>query len=151
VFNAPQAGFRFDARYLNLPLRRDESALRVMLRRALPLTVLQYRHDRLLQQSVRTLLRTRPGEMRSAELLAAELGMSLRSLHRQLHHEGVSVQQLRDAVRCEHALDLLHRTTRPVKQVAQAIGFINEKSFARAFKSWTGRTPSEIRDGIDQS
>lgn len=147
VFDAPQAGFRFDARYLDLALRRDEPALRAMLQRALPLTVLQYRRDRLLQQSVRTLLRTRSGELRNAEALAAALGMSTRSLHRQLHDEGVSVQRLRDEVRCQRALELLHRTSRPVKQIAQAVGFLDEKSFSRAFKSWTGQSPGEARNG----
>ena len=145
VFNAPQAGFRFDARYLGLALRRDESALHTMLERALPLTVLQYRHDRLLQQSVRALLRTRSGELRNAEALAMALGVSTRSLHRQLQLEGVSLQALRDEVRREVALDLLHRTDWPVKQIAHAVGFLNEKSFSRAFKTWTGQAPSAIR------
>ena len=44
------------AHYLALPLRRDERALRTMLQHALPLTVLQYRRDRLLVQRVRELL-----------------------------------------------------------------------------------------------
>ncbi len=145
VFNAPQAGFRFDARYLGLALCRDETALQVMLQRALPLTVLQYRHDRLLQQSVRSLLRTRSGELRNAESLAMALAMSTRSLHRQLQQEGVSLQELRDDVRREYALELLHRRDWPVKQIAHAVGFLNEKSFSRAFKSWTGRSPSEMR------
>jgi AraC-like DNA-binding protein len=145
VFNAPQAGFRFDARYLGLALRRDESALQAMLERALPLTVLQYRHDRLLQQSVRALLRTRSGELRNAEALAMALGVSTRSLHRQLQHEGVSLQALRDEVRREVALDLLRRTDWPVKQIAHTVGFLNEKSFSRAFKAWTGHAPSELR------
>jgi hypothetical protein len=145
VFNAPQAGFRFDARYLGLALRRDESALQTMLERALPLTVLQYRHDRLLQQSVRALLRTRSGELRNAEALAMALGVSTRSLHRQLQLEGVSLQALRDEVRREVALDLLRRTDWPVKQIAHTVGFLNEKSFSRAFKVWTGLAPSEMR------
>ena len=145
LFNAPHAGFRFDARYLSLALRRDESALQTMLERALPLTVLQYRHDRLLQQSVRALLRTRSAELRNAEALAMALGVSTRSLHRQLQHEVVPLQALRDEVRREVALDLLHRTDWPVKQIAHTVGFLNEKSFSRAFKSWTGHAPSEMR------
>lgn len=145
VFDAPQAGFRFDARYLGLALRRGEPALQAMLERALPLTVRQYRHDRLLQQSVRALLRARAGELRNAEALAMALGVSTRSLHRQLQREGVSLQVLRDEVRRDAALDLLHRTDWPVKQVAHAVGFLNEKSFSRAFKAWTGRAPSELR------
>jgi AraC-like DNA-binding protein len=145
VFDAPNASFQFDAQYLLLALCRDEAALRLMLERALPLIVLQYRHDRLLLQRVRTLLRTRSGDMRNAEALAANIGMSVRSLHRQLHVEGTSVQQLRDEVRAKHALELLHRTAKPIKQIAKAVGFLNEKSFSRAFKSWTGRSPSEMR------
>ncbi|WP_236748735.1 AraC family transcriptional regulator [Acidovorax carolinensis] len=63
TFNAAQTAIAFDARYLALPLRRDEAALRQMLQHALPLTVLQYRRDRLLVQRVRQLLgRRRPGK-----------------------------------------------------------------------------------------
>jgi len=40
---------------------------------------------------------------------------------------------------------LLLRTTRPIKQVAQAAGFQNDKSFIRAFKGWTGQAPAEFR------
>ena len=60
TFNAPRTALHFDARYLHLPLRRDEQALRQMLQHALPLTVLQYRRDRLLVQRVRQLLAAPP-------------------------------------------------------------------------------------------
>ncbi|MDI1246860.1 MAG: helix-turn-helix domain-containing protein, partial [Rhodoferax sp.] len=36
-------------------------------------------------------------------------------------------------------------TDRPIKQVAAASGFQNEKSFMRAFKGWTGLSPAEFR------
>jgi AraC-like DNA-binding protein len=48
-------------------------------------------------------------------------------------------------VRREMAADLLLRTQRPIKQIAAEVGFQNEKSFMRAFKGWTGRTPEEFR------
>ncbi len=144
-FGAAHAGYSFDERYLALPLQRDERALRTMLKRALPLTVLQYRRDRLLGQRVRELLRTRAAEAGNADALAALLHMSSRTLHRQLHEEGLTLQALKDAVRHEQAVDQLRRSARPVKQVALAVGFRNEKSFARAFKGWTGFTPGEFR------
>ena len=56
TFQRAHTAIHFDARYLHLPLRRDEKALRQMLQHALPLTVLQYRRDRLLVQRVRQLL-----------------------------------------------------------------------------------------------
>jgi AraC-like DNA-binding protein len=42
-------------------------------------------------------------------------------------------------------MDLLLRTQKPIKQVAQDSGFLNEKSFIRAFKTWTGLTPEAFR------
>jgi len=146
-FNAPRAGYSFDAHYLALPIKRDERALRTMLQRALPLTVLQYRRDRLLMQRVRDLLRRDSEHSRTADALARALHTSTRTLHRQLQEEGAALQALKEEVRREQAIEQLVRTARPVKQIALAVGFLNEKSFARAFKAWTGRTPSEFRGG----
>ena len=145
AFGAARAALRFDAQYLQLPLRRDERALRQMLQDALPLTVLQYRRDRLLVQRVRRLMEDEPGAPHSAEALAARMHMSPRTLYRQLKDEGATLQALKDEVRRHRAAELLLRGRRPVKQVAEAAGFQSEKSFIRAFKGWTGLTPSEFR------
>ena len=146
TFNSlPRATIRFDARYLALPLARDEAALRQMLQRALPLTVLQYRRDRLLVQRVRQLLNCDPATLHSATVLAERLHLSTRTLHRQLKEEGASLQALKNDVRQTRAVELLQRTERPIKQVAQAAGFGNEKSFIRAFRGWIGQSPTEFR------
>ncbi|WP_051248965.1 AraC family transcriptional regulator [Acidovorax sp. JHL-9] len=155
TFSAAPTAVTFDARYLALPLRRDEAALRQMLQHALPLTVLQYRRDRLLVQRVRQLLgapQSVPGAhaatalpQHSADTLAHLLHVSPRTLHRQLKEEGATLQGLKDEVRRTRAVELLHRTQRPIKQVAEAAGFVNEKSFIRAFRAWTGQSPAEFR------
>lgn len=144
-FDTGQTLLRFDARYLELPLRRDEQALNHMLQHALPLLVQSYRRDRLLVERARQLLLTQPLQTHSAEGLAALLHISARTLHRQLQEHGVTLQHLKDAVRRERACELLHRTRKPIKQVAEAAGFQNEKSFIRAFRHWTGLTPAAYR------
>jgi len=144
-FNASTHSLQFDAGYLNLPIRRDEAALQRMLQRALLLTVRPYRRDRLLVEKVRQTLAEHPEHSRNADDLAAWLNLSPRTLHRQLKEEGASLQQLKDAVRRDLAMDLLLRTNRPLKQIASEVGFQNEKSFMRAFKGWTGSTPDEFR------
>jgi AraC-like DNA-binding protein len=144
-FDAPHTRLHLDARYLQLPLRRDEKALQQMLQHALPLTVRHYRRDRLLVQRVRQTLAAHPQLSHNAEDLADQLNLSARTLHRQLKEEGASLQALKDEVRRTRAMELLHRTDRPIKQVADAAGFQNEKSFIRAFKGWTGVTPGEWR------
>ena len=146
-FNAAGHSLQFDAGYLNLPIRRDEAALQRMLKRALLLTVRPYRRDRMLVEKVRQTLAEHPEHSRNADELAAWLNLSARTLHRQLKEEGASLQQLKDAVRRDLATDLLLRTSRPIKQIAAEVGFHNEKSFMRAFKGWTGRTPEDYRQG----
>ena len=147
-FGSACAGYSFDERYLQLPLLRDERALLSMLQRALPLTVLAYRHDRrdrLLGQRVRELLRGPAAGTGNAETLAALMHISRRTLHRQLQEEGITLQALKDEVRRERAIEQLQRTPKSIRQIAHEIGFRNEKSFARAFRHWTGRTPGQLR------
>jgi AraC-like DNA-binding protein len=144
-FNATKHGLQFDAGYLALPVRRDEAALQHMLQRALLLTVRPYRRDRLLVEKVRQTLAQHPEHSRNADDLAAWLNMSARTLHRQLQEEGASLQQLKDSVREQRARTLLLRTRKPLKQIANEVGFSNEKSFIRAFKTWTGQAPEAFR------
>ena len=145
TFDAPEAAIRFDARYLALPLKRDEAAMNQMLQRALPIQVRPYRRDRLLVQRVRHVLTSQPLAAHNAEDLAEQLNTSARTLHRQLKDEGATLQALKDEVRRQRAIEWLQRTSRPIKQVAEAAGFQNEKSFIRAFKGWTGVTPGDFR------
>lgn len=145
-FDAELAAIRFDARYLDLPIRRDEAALRAMLQRALPLTVLQYRRDRLLVEGVRRFLRDPANGAATAEIVAGSLNVSVRTLHRQLHEEGSSLQQLKDEARRTRAIELLNRSQRSIKQISALVGFRNEKSFARAFRAWTGVPPQTFRE-----
>jgi AraC-like DNA-binding protein len=140
-----QARLWFDPSYLDLPIRRDEKALRLMLQRALPLQVLPYRRDRLLLRQVRQALLNRPEVSRHAAALAQVLGLSVRTLHRQLREEGTCLQALKDEVRQDQACEWLQRSQQPIKQIAEKVGFRNEKSFIRAFKTWTGQSPAAWR------
>ena len=54
----------------------------------------------------------------------------------------------KDEARRTRATELLERNRRPIKQIAAAVGFRNEKSFARAFAGWTGVAPSAWREGV---
>lgn len=147
-FDAEDTSIRFDARYLALPIKRDEAAMNQMLQRALPIQVRPYRRDRLLVQRVRQVLLNQPQDAHNADDLAALLHTSARTLHRQLKEEGATLQALKDEVRRERAMALLQRTNKPIKQIAAATGFQNEKSFIRAFKTWTGVAPGEWRGTV---
>ncbi|THT98756.1 AraC family transcriptional regulator [Lampropedia puyangensis] len=145
-YQAERASLQFDVNYLDMPVRRDEAALNLMLQRALLVVVKPYRRDRLMQQRVRQLLaNAKPGQTYTAESLAQALHVSVRSLHRFLQEDGMSLQKIKDEVHCEKAMQLLLRTSYPVKKVAASVGFDNAKSFTRAFTRWVGVSPSLYR------
>ena len=145
-YGAPRASIRFDAAYLDMPVRRTEEALNQMLKRPLLVVIKPYRRDRLVRHRVQQLLQASDrGEGQTAVAIAEALHVSVRSLHRFLKEDGTSLQAIKDEVREARARQLLIRTRDPVKKVAGRVGFDNARSFARAFTSWTGMTPQQFR------
>lgn len=145
IFKCERACFSFDEKYLALPHQRDENALRTLLQRPLPLTIHQYRRDRLLVQRIKKLLATSTEDISNSDVIAQHLHMSSRTMYRQLQEEGTSFQTIKDEVRRERATHLLRNTTKQIKHIAISLGFTNDKSFARAFRQWTGKTPHQYR------
>lgn len=77
--------------------------------------------------------------------VAKELGLSSRTLQRHLAEEGTSYQALLDATRRQLSIAYLAERTLSVGEVALLLGYSDTRAFARAFKRWEGRTPSEYR------
>ena len=77
--------------------------------------------------------------------IAAELNISERTLRRQLAEESTSFSAVHDRVRTERALELLQDLELTIAAVGSQIGFTDVREFRRAFKRWTGHTPSEMR------
>jgi len=86
-----------------------------------------------------------PNGNTNASAVAEKLGVSARTLHRRLHQEGTSYQDLLDRVRFRLAVRHLG-SGRTVAEVAQLVGFAQASTFHRAFKSWTGETPAEYQE-----
>ncbi|OAF19610.1 AraC family transcriptional regulator [Bradyrhizobium neotropicale] len=145
-FGADCASIVFDKHYLSLPLTRSAGDLDTMLKGALRLTVLPYRRDRLLVERVRRVLRNARGRILGAEDVASELALSTRTMHRRLREESTSLRDLKEEAKLELAKQELMRGRVPIKRIAELAGFRNEKSFSRAFRTWTGASPREFRD-----
>lgn len=144
-FDADCARIVFDKHYLSLPLTRSPADLDSMLKGALRLTVLPYRRDRLLVERVRRVIRHARGRNLGAEDVASELALSTRTMHRRLREEATSLRDLKEEAKFELAKQELMRGRSPIKRIAEIAGFRNEKSFSRAFRSWTGASPREFR------
>lgn len=77
--------------------------------------------------------------------IARSMAMSERNLQRALRSEGTSYQELLDRVRCDLAVRHLSNPTTSTGQVGFLLGFSEPSAFHRAFRRWTGKTPSEFR------
>ncbi len=85
------------------------------------------------------------GNMPPLEEIAARLNMSVATLKRRLKSEGVSYQQLKDKERLRLASQLLSDSSLSVDQIADRLGYSDASNFAKAFKGWTGASPSHFR------
>lgn len=78
-----------------------------------------------------------PGRPNATDAAAA-LGISERTLRRQLASEGESYGRLLETFRAEFGMALLRERMLRPKQIAHALGYRDENSLRRAFKAWTG-------------
>lgn len=76
------------------------------------------------------------------ETVAAGLGMSRQTLYRRLRAEETSFAAVLDALRFRMASDYLTARKVSVNQTAYLVGFSEPSSFVRAFRRWTGKTPT---------
>ncbi|MEZ5585872.1 MAG: AraC family transcriptional regulator [Sedimenticolaceae bacterium] len=80
-----------------------------------------------------------------AEDVARALNMSVRTLQRRLADEGTSYTALLDRARHELAVRFIGEQRMPVKEATFVLGFSEPANFSRAFKRWTGVSPTEFR------
>ena len=87
------------------------------------------------------------GQPQLAEV-AKRLKTSPRTLQRRLGAEGTSFQDVVDSVREELARIYMADTKRryTVGELAYLLGFSEISALSRAFKRWTGMTPTQWRD-----
>ncbi len=83
----------------------------------------------------------------SVETIAGKLGTSRQTLYRNLKDEGVTFEQVLDALRHRMALDYIASRKVSVNETAYLVGFSDPASFSRAFKRWTGKSPRDWRNG----
>lgn len=90
------------------------------------------------------LLQALPAQPTVAET-AAQLGMQERTLRRHLGLLDTSYAALMQECQQLVAERLLAEGRMPLKQIAEALGFLSVHSFHRAFRRWSGVTPSAWR------
>ena len=84
------------------------------------------------------------GKARASEI-AAQLGMSPRTLGRRLAAEGFTFISVLDGLRADLAQRYLQEEDLTISKIAWLLGYQEASAFTHAYKRWTGRTPREAR------
>jgi AraC-like DNA-binding protein len=84
----------------------------------------------------------------SKQNVAAQLSMSERTLQNRLVARGTSYSALLSETRRELAEQYMNQRLHSVSEVAFLLGFSEISSFSRAFRAWTGESPSGYRDRV---
>jgi AraC-like DNA-binding protein len=146
VFRAPVT---FGAAYDEIELAAAHLALPLASADPITSEVLEERIARLavspalsiverVRQAAGTRLEASPDE------IAKTLGMSARTLRRQLDQHGTTFRDIVDELRRTRADELI-ASGMAVKEVAFALGFSEPSAFSRAYKRWSGRSATAIR------
>jgi AraC-like DNA-binding protein len=82
----------------------------------------------------------------SVEVIAEIAGLSTRSLQRMMKKHGLSYNDLLNEARQNYALEKLTTPSIRISDIAYQLGYRDAAHFTRAFKRWTGMTPSRYRN-----
>ncbi|SEM52623.1 transcriptional regulator, AraC family [Pseudomonas sp. ok272] len=79
------------------------------------------------------------------EKIAGDLNMSGRTLRRRLTEHALTFETLLEQVRQARTMSLLANPQMSIERITEEVGYSDVRSFRRAFKRWTGQSPSAYR------
>jgi len=77
--------------------------------------------------------------------VAARLGITCRTLRRRLANAGLTFRAIRYDLLRSQAERMLREDRLPISEIAFLLGYSEPSTFHRAFRSWTGRSPTAWR------
>jgi AraC-like DNA-binding protein len=147
TFDAPFLGFAFDAACGDMPMRVADRGVHELVCARAETLLSSLSRSASVTRAARAFIdrATRDGDMATVESVAKKLHLSERTLSRRLESEGTTFAAELDASRQALAVWLVDQPGRSFPDIAYRLGFSHTESFFRAFKRWTGRSPSAYR------
>jgi len=92
-----------------------------------------------------------PKSSANIDAIADELNIGSKTLERRLAERGESFSTLLDETRQKAVKHYLEATDLRLSEVAYMVGYTEPAALVRAFKRWTGETPSQFREAAVRS
>ncbi|MCI0632929.1 MAG: AraC family transcriptional regulator [Actinobacteria bacterium] len=146
TFNAPKASLELEEGDLRLPLGGADATAAAEAERYMTECIAHIPVEpAVLREVRRAVAAVLPDGAPRLEAVAHRLGTSPRTLQRRLEDSGTSFDEVVDDIRKSLALRHVRAGALSLSEVAFLTGFADPSSFHRAFRRWTGTTPSEWR------
>lgn len=145
LFDCAYNQMRFPAARLDQRLRFADPRLAKMAEAQCEQEMANIKSPPKLLNQVRRIILAQSGRFPSVDEAASDLHMSSRTLKRKLQQLGTSYQTILDDLRKGLAVEYLTQTEITVDDIAVQLGYSDASNFARAFRRWTGRSPSDYR------
>lgn len=147
LFDQREDALVFDRALLDLPLAGSFPSLHAQVRQRIDQQIKRLLPSEGLVATLELTLERKPALFaHGAEAMAEELGMHLRTLQRRLHEQQVHYQEIQDRVRYRLARRALRDPDVGLDTLSHQLGFADRRSFTRAFRRWSGQTPSAFRN-----
>lgn len=145
-FGESQSSVVMPADVLRTPMRHGDAFMKDLLERHALQQLKQRQQEPSLADTVKHLIAGMLHEyVPDKERIAAQLGISGRSLHRRLQLAGTSYRELLDEVRLDIAKTHLLDNNDSLADVADLLRFSTHQAFIRWFREHTGSTPGDFR------
>lgn len=146
-FEADMTGVLFDYGDCAHAFRREKHELWAFLKRAPEDWMFGASHRGSLVARTREYLERHLAQPVTVQDLAQTLHLSVRTLNRRFADEGTRFQLVKDGLRRDIAVHRLTHSNTGVAALAFDLGFADATGFCRAFKQWTGSSPTDYRKG----
>ncbi len=147
-FNAPFNQLAIPKRYLTHPLPSSDPVVHQNMLRLCEKQKAESFYEDGIETKIRRLIVQSHYHGLAIETVASKLGLSERSLRRQLSQSDTSYKKIVDDLREAKARELLAVKGLPVSTIAYDLGFSDPSNFSRTFKRWTQRSPQEFREDL---
>lgn len=144
-FDRPTARWSFSRFMLQRRLPSSNPAMRALYEAECARLLADLEGSGDLTAQTRRLLRKLEGQYPQMPQIASMLNVSARTYRRRLAAENTSFQTLLDEARAEHATRHLREGRLSIASIAYHLGFNDPSNFRRAYRRWTGESPSSVR------
>ncbi len=145
-YGAHENSVTFKSEFLELPLVQNELSLSKFLKDSLAQLFDGNIHNVGLPAQIRAIISNEYGNsFPDFTEICGKLNMTPQTLRRRLKEANTSYQEIKDSIRKDASVYYLSKPELSIDEIALLMGFSEASSFHRAFKKWTGKTPSRYR------